>query len=116
MEVDGFGNVQKNFMASNFLVVSNDYTKEKIAENYNLKNISSTNIVVAPSPRNSILFDNTKGSDVRNKIDVSNERIYFYMPTYRDVGTSVSFIEEILTSFERELKDNERLFIKLHPF
>lgn len=116
MEVDGFGNVQKNFMASNFLVVSNDYTKEKIAENYNLKNISSTNIVVAPSPRNSILFDNSKGSDVRNKIDVSNEKIYFYMPTYRDVGTSVSFIEEILTSFERELKDNERLFIKLHPF
>jgi CDP-glycerol glycerophosphotransferase len=116
MEVDGFGNVQKNFMASNVLVVSNEYTKERIVEDYNLNNIANTKVVVAPSPRNSVLFDEQKRQEVRNKVGISNEKTYFYMPTYRDVGTSVAFIEEVLESFEEKLDDDERLYIKLHPF
>lgn len=116
MNLDGFGNVQKNFLASDYLVVSNDYTKEKLVESYNLNNIASTKVVVAPSARNSILFDDLVRERVRNELDLDNKKVYMYMPTYRDEGTSISYTEKALLALDKNLTDNEVLFVKLHPF
>jgi CDP-glycerol glycerophosphotransferase (TagB/SpsB family)/glycosyltransferase involved in cell wall biosynthesis len=116
MALDGFGNVQKNFLSSDLFVLSNDYTKEKMVNGYNLKNISSTKVIVGPSPRNSILFNDEKREEIRNSLNISEKKVYLYMPTYRDTGTSTAIIEETLSYLDEHLPQNALLFVKLHPF
>lgn len=116
MALDGFGNVQKNFLSADLFVLSNEYTKEKMVKGYNLENISSTKVVVGPSPRNSILFDVKRRQQMRSELNVDDKKVYLYMPTYRDTGTSTAVIEETLAYIDEQLTQNECLFVKLHPF
>lgn len=116
MSLDGFGNVQKNFLASNYLVVSNEYTKEKLVNSYSLNNIANTKVIVAPSPRNSTLFDETVRNKVRSELGQDNKKIYMYMPTYRDDGTSLTYTEKALVALDKSLTDEEVMYVKLHPF
>lgn len=116
IEPDGFGNVQKNFLSADYLVVSNEYTKEKMVQGFNLENIASTKVLVGPSPRNSVLFDDTLRVNLRAELDIEEKKVFFYMPTYRDKGTSINVIEETLTYIDQNLSDGEKMFIKLHPF
>jgi CDP-glycerol glycerophosphotransferase (TagB/SpsB family) len=83
---------------------------------YNLKNISSTKVIVGPSPRNSILFNDEKREEIRNSLNISEKKVYLYMPTYRDTGTSTAIIEETLSYLDEHLPQNALLFVKLHPF
>lgn len=115
-ELDGFGNVQKNFLAANYLVVSNEYTKEKLVASYNLEGIANTKVIVGPSPRNSVLFDEKRRMTVRSELNLANKKIYMYMPTYRDNGTSIQLTEELLKMMDQRLNEDEILFVKLHPF
>ncbi|MFW7363641.1 CDP-glycerol glycerophosphotransferase family protein [Vagococcus fluvialis] len=116
MSLDGFGNVQKNFLASDYLIVSNEYTKEKLTNSYSLNNIANTKVIVGPSPRNSILFNESTREMVREELSNNNKKVFLYMPTYRDEGTSVSFTEDTLVRLNEELADDEILYVKLHPF
>lgn len=115
-KIDGFGNVQKNFLASDYLVFSNEYTKDKMVSSYNMEGIASTKIIVGPSPRNSILFDKIARKNIRKDLEVENSKVYLYMPTYRDKGTSADKIDDLLRMMEERLQDDEVLYIKLHPF
>lgn len=113
---DGFGNVQKNFLSSDYLVVSNDYTKDKLTSSYLLDGIANTRVIVGPSPRNSILYDPKIRDIVRDELGVSHQRVLMYMPTYRDFGTSIQQTEELLRRLDNELDENNIVFVKLHPF
>lgn len=115
-ELDGFGNVQKNFLSANYLIFSNDYTKDKIINSYNLNGIASAEIVIGPSPRNSVLYSSSIRKSIRNELEARDKKIYLYMPTYRDAGTSVHEIEDFLQTMEENLSEDELLFVKLHPF
>lgn len=115
-DLEGFGNVQKNFLAANYLVFSNEFTREKMVAAYNLKDIANTQVVVGPSPRNSVLMDPQVRDKVRSELGVTTKKVYMYMPTYRDSGTSTEKIEELLETMEKRLTDDEIFFVKLHPF
>lgn len=116
MSPDGFGNVQKNFLSADYLVVSNEYTKDKLVEGYFLKDIASTKLIVGPSPRNSILHDLDVRQTVRDELGINNKRVLMYMPTYRDNGTSIRYTEELLSRLDKELGEKDIVFVKLHPF
>ena len=106
----GFGNVQNNFLSADTLFVSNEHTKNVMIEAFNLTDISKCNVVVAPSPRNSLLFQ--EGENVYNTY-IETEKNYLYLPTWRDGGkeTYLSFLSDI----DEQLNDNESFFVKLHP-
>lgn len=112
----GFGNVQKNFLSADYLIVSNDYTRKKLVAGFMLDNISSTKVLVGPSPRNSILFDEEVRAKVRNELENQNKKVYLYMPTYRDNGTSIYDIEQTLIYLNKNFMDDEKIYVKLHPF
>lgn len=108
-QVQGYGNVQRNLAAADKIFVSNEFTKEKLTEDFGIKDIVHNQIIVAPSPRNSCLFEEkiVKGR-------------YLYMPTWR--GADVSNIElskQMLAELEKLdalLTKNEEMYIKLHPY
>ncbi|WEG73531.1 CDP-glycerol glycerophosphotransferase family protein [Vagococcus intermedius] len=106
----GFGNVQNNFFAADAVIVSNEHTKDVMINAFNLKDISDTSVLVAPSPRNSLLF--TEATEVYGQY-ITTKKHYLYLPTWRDGGqeTYLSY----LTSIDQSLTADETFFVKLHP-
>lgn len=108
-QIQGYGNVQRNLAAADQIFVSNQFTREKLAEDFGIADIVDNEFVIAPSPRNSQLFMNR----------VVSGR-YLYMPTWRGVDVSkVSVQQELyrhLQVLDQGLKDSEELYIKLHPY
>lgn len=108
-QVQGYGNVQRNLAAADKIFVNNDFTKERLAEDFGVQSIVDNEFVVAPSPRNSALFVNR----------VKRGR-YLYMPTWR--GTDLSKVQiqknfyEFLNELDEGLNESEELFLKLHPY
>ncbi|MHC5268051.1 CDP-glycerol glycerophosphotransferase family protein [Enterococcus sp. LJL98] len=108
-QVQGYGNVQRNFAAADQIFVSNEFTREKLARDFGVENIVDNEFVVGPSPRNSQLF-------VHRVIPGR----YLYMPTWRGTDlTQVSVQQAFYTylqDLDKGLTDSEELYIKLHPY
>lgn len=108
-QVQGYGNVQRNLAAADKIFVSNEFTKEKIIEDFGIKDIVHNQIVVAPSPRNSHLFE--------EKV-VSGR--YLYMPTWRGVEVAnIELSNQMLAELEildTLLTEGEEMYVKLHPY
>ncbi len=108
-QVQGYGNVQRNLAAADQIFVSNEFTKERLQQDFGIQNITHNELVVAPSPRNSLLF---------------TERVvkgrYLYVPTWRGVDVAdVQLSEQLLNELaelDRLLSDQEEMYVKLHPY
>jgi CDP-glycerol glycerophosphotransferase len=108
-QVQGYGNVQRNLAAADKIFVSNKFTKEKLIADFGIKDIVNNQIIVAPSPRNSSLFENrvVKGR-------------YLYMPTWRGKDVSkISVSQQMLRELEKLdqlLSEDIEVYVKLHPY
>ncbi|BBN97865.1 CDP-glycerol glycerophosphotransferase family protein [Sporolactobacillus terrae] len=119
-ELVDVANVQRNFYMADYLITSNDYTQKILVDSHNLNGIYQGTLVEGPSPRNSILFNESIRSEVREKCNFKNKKVYLYMPTWRgEVGkvsnNNLKLLED-LQAISENLKSNELFFVKLHPF
>lgn len=116
------GNVQKNFLLSDYIWVNNRYTEDKLISAYQLDGIYKGNMITGPSPRNSVLYNDDVRSRVRKKIAASNKKVIFYMPTWRDqygVGKAMPRACEqykFLDFLESSLPEGYTLYYKLHDY
>lgn len=115
------GNIQKNFVISDYLLYPNEYTMQHMIEDYMLENISSGKYILAGYPRNEIFFDESASVSLRKKLELKDFRIYVYMPTYRgdfnnkeDTRGSV-YLSYYLYELDKMLSDSEILYVNLHP-
>lgn len=115
------GNTQKNFVAADYLMFPNEYTKQHMVEDYMLENISPhTKTVLCAYPRNEIFFDEACREQTRKELGLCGKRIYVYMPTYRgranDPGVTKSDTYQFYYLYELDklLTEDEVLFVKLH--
>jgi CDP-glycerol glycerophosphotransferase (TagB/SpsB family) len=88
-DIIGYSNVQRNFLLADAIIVSNEYTKDILIKSHNIDKIYSGKVVVAPSPRNSPLFDEILAKQIREKHNWQNKKIVMYMPTWRGVDGKV---------------------------
>ncbi|MBK3495594.1 CDP-glycerol glycerophosphotransferase family protein [Viridibacillus sp. YIM B01967] len=113
-------NVQRNFYMADYIITSNQYTEDILIDSHNLKGIYPGTMVTAPSPRNSILFDTKVRDRIRKKYKLTNQKVSFYMPTWRgNVGKVKNSNKQILNDLEKiskNLESHESFFVKLHPF
>ena len=115
------GNVQRNFVCSDFLLFPNEYTKDHIIKDYMLANISKSKCVLSGYPRNEAFFDNDSRKWLREELDLSDKRVYAYMPTFRGgVNTgatqkSDAYMIYYLCELDKQLTENEVLYVNLHP-
>lgn len=116
------GNVQKNFMSSEYLVYPNDYCMQKMTEAYSIDKIYSGNIFFAGYPRNDIFYNEEKRKETRKKYNIDDKKVYIYMPTYREVSgvkqndMLVKQLETYLADIDKTIKDDEVFYVKLHVF
>lgn len=117
----GIGNGQRNFVCSDFLLFPNEYTKDHIIEDYMLANISKSKCILSGYPRNEIFFDNENRSRLRVELELSDKRVYAYMPTFRggvSTGTtpkSDAYMTYYLCELDKQLTEDEVLYVNLHP-
>lgn len=112
-----FGNITRNFMMTDSIYLPNEYSIQKLLKSTDLDGVLKSKVFVAPSPRNSLLFDNKRGKDINEQLKLSNKKIYIYMPTWRGNKTdeNINFAEEnILTTLEKKLPNDVIVFYKLH--
>lgn len=108
--LQGYGNIQRNLASADQIFVSNEFTKNVLIKDFGIEKIVQNQIVVAPSPRNSLLFKNDK---------IQKKR-FLYMPTWRgnqieDITISNDFLKH-LKYIDDSLSENEEFYLKLHPF
>ncbi len=115
------GNVQRNFVCSDFLLFPNEYTKNHIIKDYMLANISKSKCVLSGYPRNEAFFDNESRKRLREELELSGKQVYAYMPTFRggvNTGTtqkSDAYMIYYLCELDKQLTENEVLYVNLHP-
>lgn len=115
------GNPQRNFVIADWLLYPNDYTKKHIIEDYMIENISNSKIVMGGYPRNDIFFDDKRRNELRHSLGLEEKKVYAYMPTFRGTareGTSDdsdNFMLDSLRALDKELSENEVLYLNLHP-
>ncbi|MGG4507251.1 CDP-glycerol glycerophosphotransferase family protein [Heyndrickxia sporothermodurans] len=117
-DILSFSNVQRNFLISDGIIVSNEYTKNILVKSHNIDNIYNGKVVVGPSPRNSILLDGNVKEDLLEEFGWNGKKIVMYMPTWRGIDGEVrSDKEKIikdLTYLSNNLDHNTVLVIKPH--
>ena len=118
-DIVSIGNVQKNFVCSDYILAPNDYTEEIIIKDYMLENIAPGKTVTAGYPRNSIFFDSQSRADVRSKLSFGSKKVYAYMPTWRDNKPNpienLNQLLEVLFAIDQKLDQDEFFYVKIHP-
>ena len=107
------GFMQNALINSDYLIFPSDYAKEKILNAYMIEKIYPGKILMEGYPRNSVFFDNERRNDIKSKLNLESYEIFAYMPTYRE--TASKKLKKILKILDNELKDDQILFLKLHP-
>lgn len=115
------GNVQKNLVSSDCLLYPNEFTKRVMLRDYMLENISQGVTVLGGYPRNAAFFDSVRREELREKFELTNKKIYAYMPTWRGTVSNVgsnrnnTYLMYYLYELDKLLQDDEVLYINLHP-
>lgn len=120
-DILNIGNIQKNFVSSDYLLFPNEYTMDHMVEDYMLENISNSKILLTGYPRNTIFFDKKARKNIKSELNLSGKQVIAYMPTWRGTVKSQETdklsnnLKEILDMFEKKLNDNQIMFVNLHP-
>lgn len=113
------GNVQKNFIVSDYLLYPNEYMMDHMIEDYMLENICTAKCLLHGYPRNEIFYK-PKNEEIINKYDLNNMEIIGYMPTWRgtigNIDDEISIINKFFRKLDVNLNDNQKLLVNLHPF
>lgn len=114
-------NIQGNFVKTDYLLFTNDFTRERMMQDYMLDNQYGGTPLVMGSPRNAVFLDRERESVVRSELGLLGKRILFYMPTWRggssrqlDLNSYKLRVEDHLAEIDAALDDDTVLFVKFH--
>lgn len=125
------GNIQRNFIFSDYILFPNDYMRKHIVEDYMLENITKAKCLMGGYPRNEV-FSTGNAEHTKSKIksfllenynvDIEGKKIYAYMPTWRGTVSKVNqekqicYIMYYLYEIDKFLDNDEIMLVNLHPF
>ncbi|MBQ8018720.1 MAG: CDP-glycerol glycerophosphotransferase family protein [Methanobrevibacter sp.] len=118
-EITSIGHIQHSLLSADYLIYPNDYMMEKMMKSYMIDRIYPGEVLLEGYPRNSTFFVQ---SLLKDKFNLTDTEIFVYMPTFRgDVNDKKDAdqkndIEGFLSKIDLNLKDNQLLFVKLHPY
>ena len=116
-----FGNMQRNFLASDYFLCPSQYMTELMVRAYSLKHLFRGEFVNEGYPRNAVFFDKARRDELRKELGLERLQVIVYMPTWRgnaDVNKSREYTEELQSYFDEldeKLGAGQVFFVKLHP-
>lgn len=117
---NSIGNVQRNFLMSDYLLYSNDYSFEHMREDYMLDQFYTGEYVLGGYACNSRFFNPERAQQVREEFELQGKKVVVYMPTWRDmpkyggINEQTYYIMHLLVELETRLNDDTVVFVKLH--
>lgn len=114
------GNVQRNFLMSDYLLYPNEYSFEHIRHDYMLDQFYTGQYVLSGYPCNSAFFDRSRVDAIKEQFEVSGKKVVVYMPTWRGkekgkkADKHIFYLLHFLYELERGLDDDVVVFVKLH--
>lgn len=116
-----FPNVQRNFLSSDVLHYSNEFSRDVILRDYRIDGIYGGRAVVMGSPRNGPLFDDDKRAELRRRHGLERHRVLLYLPTWRGdnarqvkVEDYVARVFDQLRVIDEALRTDDVLFVQFH--
>lgn len=115
------GNVQKNFIVSDYLLYQNEYTRKNMIDSFMLNNICDAKTILAGYPRNTIFFDENSRNKIKKELNLQYKEILVYMPTWREnehkknIFKNKTYLLDELIEIENNLKENQILYVNIHP-
>jgi len=117
------GGAGREFLKTDYLVAPSEFMINKIIDASKIKNLlDSTTLLYSGYPRNQVFFDETMRRKIRDEMDLIEQEVFVYMPTWRGTfkdhkTVSGEFsLENILQFFDNSLSENQVLYVKLHNF
>ena len=115
------GNLQRNFVMSDYLLYPNEFTKSVMLRDFMLENLSDNSYILGGYPRNEIFFDDASREYVRSEMQLNEKRVYAYLPTWREkISKDIDIINDAYLSFylweiDDRLTDDEIMYVNIHP-
>lgn len=115
---DDAGNFQKNCFMTDYFIMPNEYSLNKIKKGYMFDRFYDGEYLLSGYPRNVIFLDKDLRNIVRDKLGINSKKVIAYMPTWRrsklkDVSLEPEVVE-FFDRFERENNGDSVLYVKLH--
>lgn len=113
------GNQQKNFFAADYLFFANEYAMEQVQRDYMLENVATSKALISGYPRNEILFDEEKRTQIREKHGMNELQSFLYFPVRRVEEDTIALkaqreqMIEQLWELDKLLSDNQRVYAKV---
>ncbi len=114
------GNLKRNFLMADYLVYPSYEMREKMMSAYGLDYTFKGEVLNCGYPRNSIFFDKEKAKQVKERYDLSDKKVYVYMPTWRGIMTDRKADEQRddilnkMRTIDSLLSDDQVLYVKMH--
>lgn len=121
-DLSQIGNVQKNFVESDYILFQNIHTRNAIMQDYMIEDLAEPVEIFGGYPRNEVFFSEAENLLLRESLGIKEKRVYAYMPTYRGTprnggtGKNDVYLKYYLYELDKRLKDDEVFFVNLHPF
>ena len=116
------GIIQRSLLFSDYLIFPSDYLKDRLLNSFMLENAYPGKILLEGYPRNSVFLDDERSKEFRNKFGLNDYEIFIYMPTFKGLVDNrkdekqKDDVNRFLKQIDDNLKDNQVLFAKLHPY
>lgn len=119
------GNVQRNFLMSDYLLYPSEFMKDVMLDDYMINNIATdTKVVLGGYPRNEIFFDKERASELKNQLNLNDKQIIAYMPTWRGSfgqlnktsEDQINIINKQLKQIDKKLTNKQIMYVNFHPF
>lgn len=116
------GNIQRNFLISDYLLYQNDFSKDVFLKDYMIKDIYPGKVLLSGYPRNSVFFDKAGRELVRRECDIADKQVIVYMPTWRgllhkkETNKQLREITRHFAQIDEKLNDSQVFYVKLHPY
>lgn len=118
----GLGNVQRNFLISDYLLFQQDFSRDVFLQDYMIDSIYDGQVLLSGYPRNSSFFRTNRYDEIRKECGLEGKQIIIYMPTWRGLlhkmenKAQVKKLYDYFAQLDHLLNDNQIFYVKLHPY
>lgn len=119
-DMHSIGNVQRNFLMSDYILTPNEFTLDIIRNDYMLNKFFNGHYILGGYPRNHIFYDLNFQKNLRHKLHLDEKKIIVYMPTWRGTHAlrndteQFYYIMHMLIELDKNIDSNTEIYVKEH--
>ncbi len=116
------GNIQRNFLISDYLIYQNDFSRDIFLRDYMIRDIYKGKALSTGYPRNSTLLRPERYEEIRKDMGIQDKQVIAYLPTWRGLltkkenGKQIHTLMRYFGELDKKLSDHQIFYIKLHTY